>query len=253
MVLALIGYAVSIANRYNTGAGIFFMASFVLFVIFTVQWAIADYNLELKVWNRLSDNFESYIASSVESLSGVMGSLGYGHSVSPIVSGVYGGYSVRLFNEDVYTDKKLRQGYRKTYRVLEIQFRQDFYAVFMDSRKLSGISRAVSDNQRLNVEGDVNKFFDIYVPQDSKYNGLITLTPEKLWAIRQYGKKFDVEFTGSSAYIISSSKIRSIKDVLVYQKAVLDLVKDIGVDVERKRSDATESLAVKEPSWWSLS
>jgi hypothetical protein len=59
----------------------------------------------------------------------------------------------------------------------------------------------------------------------------MTISPEKLLAIRDHGYNFDIEFVGSSIYIISNNKIRNLKSILMYQDSVLDTVYALGVNL----------------------
>ena len=86
------------------------------------------------------------------------------------------------------------------------------------------------------------------MPTDARYESLVTLSPEKLLALRDYGTAFDVEFVGNKVYVITDHKIKNVRDVLVYQEGVLKLLENIGVDIIRKRDDVKDNLSVHTPS-----
>jgi hypothetical protein len=222
-----------------------------------------EYALEKAVWGRFQDGLAPSAIHSTpgmlrsKQLYGVMGNLGYSHSYSLLAEGTYANRPVRLLAVNVtFHEPSSRSGYTRRYRVLEITTRQQFYQVFIDAKRnhqnwfataMSVLSRSINKNQRLAVEGDVHKYFDIYVPKHDKSHSLVTLSPEKLLALRNYGTQFDVEFSGNKIYLISNDKIRNINDVLVYQESILKVLENIGTDVARTRSDNTNYLVVQTP------
>jgi hypothetical protein len=220
-----------------------------------------EMNLERKIWQKFSECLDSVPDSMTDinskPLEGVMGTIGDVRDIRVLVAGTYDTHKVRLLQETVYYNPSSENGnYSRKYRILEIQCPQDFYNVFVDSKSnnqssfstaMNVLSRSVRSNPKLTVEGDVNKFFDIYVPKDSKADSLITLTPEKLLALREYGTKFDVEFINNSVYLISNAKIKNVKDIMAYQKDILKVIDNIGIDLKRQRKGTEDQLVIKTP------
>lgn len=240
----------------------FFFVAIVMAIVVSSKYADAELRLSKKVWERFAAQLDSVETNSQilmrpKPLSGVIGSIGGMRLLSVIYQGNYGGYDIRLLNQTVVYNPGSRNGsYSRGYRILEITTAQDFYHVFIDSkqndrkvlsRAMTILSLSVRGNARLQTEGDVNRYFDIYIPRDDRYKSLVTLTPEKLLALREYGKQFDVEFVDNKIYVITNDKIRNLQDILGYQKSVLELVNNIGVDVLRKRTDIDDTLQVQTP------
>lgn len=242
----------------------FFFPALILTLVVAVRLTNAEMTIAERVWQR----FESRLDSAhkppidnllIEPLEGVMGSIGDSRQLSVLARGKYGQYDVRLLEQTViFQPEPKGSSYSRNYRVLELTTRQNFYHVFIDSKKnslnlistaMSVLSFSVKGNKRLTVEGDVNNFFNIYVPRDDKSKSLVTLTPEKLLALRDYGDRFDVEFTGNKIYLITNAKIKNLNDILIYQQSVLDLINSVGVDVTRKRKDAINTLDVITPKF----
>jgi hypothetical protein len=116
------------------------------------------------------------------------------------------------------------------------------------STAMNVLSLSVRGNQKLDVGGDAGKYFTIYVPPDDRYRSLLTLTPQKIMALRGFGTGFDVEFVGNKIFIITRDTIRNIKDALLYQDDVLGMLDNIGIDLRKVHNDALgEDLQVIRP------
>lgn len=229
-------------------------------MIFPLMALSDDFRLERKVWEQFAKQLDSGDATFAyhqpDHLQGVMRSLGFSLHLDVLASGTIGTRAVRVLRKAISFNPYSMRSYDRWYRIVEISSRQDFYHVFMSSKKnqqpffptaMTLLSRSIRNNQKLSVEGDVDKYFDIYAPEGSNWRGLVTLTPDKLLALREYGTKFDIEFVGSSIYVISSNRLRSIKDVLIYQQEALDLISNIGVDLALDRDAPQRELVITTP------
>jgi hypothetical protein len=240
----------------------FFFLTTAVSIFPIVQLLRIEMSLETKVWERFKsklDNIEdsTQVYMRAAPLEGVVGSLGDSSSNIVHAVGRYGQYDVRLLTHSVnFNTNSKNGGFSRDYRVLEITTSQDFYHVYIDSnlnnRKMSSsamniVSISIRENQKLTVEGDIEKFFTIYVPGSDRFKSLVTLTPEKLLALRDYGTKFDIEFCANKIYLISENKIKSPQDILQYQESIFDVLDTIGIDVIRKRPDIENTLIVKTP------
>lgn len=239
-----------------------FVPGIILLVAAGLKLAFVGTNLETQVWNRFSAQLDpvnvTRHTNPQEPLRGVIGSIGDFRHLSVLAQGRYGPYDIRLLRQTVSYNPQSKNGsYSRRYRVLEITTRQEFYHVFLDSKSndqslfstsMNILSRSVRDNQILTVEGDVHKHFQIYVPADDAFKSLVTLTPEKLLALRDYGSTFDVEFIDNRIYLITNDKIKNAKDILVYRASALAVLEHIGMDLVRTRRDINNSLTVTTPT-----
>jgi hypothetical protein len=233
----------------------------VIAVLASVKVARIESAMESKVWSRFARQLDSIDPQSNDNLAGplqgVLGQLGDRRSCSVIVSGTYRGYPIRLLHETTEYNPGVKSSYMRDYRILEITAKQDFYHVFIDSKSnsrfgfstaMNVLSLSVRGNQKLDVGGDAGKYFTIYVPPDDRYRSLLTLTPQKIMALRGFGTGFDVEFVGNKIFIITRDTIRNIKDALLYQDDVLGMLDNIGIDLRKVHNDALgEDLQVIRP------
>lgn len=178
-----------------------------------------------------------------------------GHTQTVLASGQINGIDFSVIELGVNFLYR-RDGYRKTYRVFAIRTQQDSPNIYIDSKANNGrfrssnmqfIRGSISHNPTLHVEGDVHKHFNIYIEPDAQIPSLVSLAPDRLLAIRDFGKKFDIEFVDEYIYIISDAKIKGADDMSYYQQNVLNLLADIKAQLKRKDTVSTPGLDIRLP------
>ena len=235
-------------------------ASFVLFLVWGVLYLRLEARLEKLLWGRfklLIHDTGDFNPKPLPPLSGAIGKLGKDRKLELLAHGMVKNYPVTLWAQDCIFYPHLNNiAVTNSYRVLEITTEQNFYHVFVDSKRndkglfgkdMRTLAKSLRGNQQLTVEGDVNKYFRMYVPADARYKSLVTLTPEKLLALRDYGQNFDVEFVDNKIYVITRRSARNVQDVLTYQSEVIELLKNIGVNLRRTRTDIDGTLHLAQP------
>lgn len=77
--------------------------------------------------------------------------------------------------------------------------------IVLDARKGNFLGSNLPDtfdrSQRLQLEGDFNKYFDVYVPKQYEADALYVLTPDVMQALVNYAGDLDVEIVGKELYI----------------------------------------------------
>lgn len=240
----------------------YFLAATLPLLAIVAKLIDIEQNLADVVWKRFAEQLDTTSYEPVASLAplppaSALSKVGDVRNLRLLARGDYRNYPVRLLEEEAtFNDESGNGSYTCSFRVLEITTKQNFYHVYVDSKKnnlmfpstsMHTLSRCLRTNESLEVEGDVNKYFKIFVPEKDNFKSLVTLSPEKLLALRDYGKGFDIEFVDNKVLIISNRRIRNIKDVLMYQETILDIVENIGVDVVRHRKDVSDHLKVSKP------
>ena len=261
IVLLLPVLLVGVSQQSSNIFTIIGLASLVGLILLLIKLFFITYSLEETVWDRFRSKMTKVVntSSSIETpvLAGVMGSIGDAQSLFVIAAGTLENYEVRLLKQSVYYNPQSKNGhYSREFRILEIKTTEDFYHVFMVSRQASRnilstamtvLAKSVKHNKKLVVEGDVNKYFNIYIPEAAESESLITLSPENLLAIRDYGHNFDIEFIGKSIYIISNNKMSNLKSILIYQDSALEVIRSLGVNLVRNRPDTDDLISVVNP------
>lgn len=172
------------------------------FIAVVAKLVNVELNLADAVWKRFAEQLET---TSYEPMAAVksfppasaLSKVGDARDLRLLAKGVYRNYPIRLLEEEAMFDFDSKDGsYTCRFRILEITTKQNFYHVYVDSKKnnfmfpstsMHTLSRCLRTNETLDVEGDVNKYFKIFVPEKDNFKSLVTLTPEKLLALRDYG------------------------------------------------------------------
>lgn len=94
--------------------------------------------------------------------------------------------------EDVYTGIRLELPKTVPNLILDSHINDD---------DISNLPVLVSDDQRLDLEGDFNKYFDYYAPEGYSIEALDLLSPEFMALLIDTQTDFDLELTGQSAYV----------------------------------------------------
>ncbi len=113
-----------------------------------------------------------------------------------------------------------------------LQLRGDYPHLFIDSKK-NGKNHQYAARQRVKLEGNFSKYFDIYMPEGSAAGSLTVFAPDMMQTILDSGKLFDVEINGNEAVIIS--------DELAFTRRVLPSMLNCaaGMSKEFKELDRT--------------
>ncbi len=260
----LLGVSMFLAPRHDAAGSImgvilFLSLLFVGLKLMFIQLALKNY-----IWQKFQNSLTSTQRDSVkyEKLplkpKSVISNLGGSLDFNVLAQGSLNDYDVRLLELHVTFNPQSKNGrYDREFRVFEVKTNQSYYHVFMDSKSnsllpsssaMSILSRSLSKNKTLTVEGDVERYFKIYVPEDSGYESLITLSPDKLISLRNHGTRFDIEFIDDVIYIITSNKIKNLKDVMLYQKSLLDVVSELGLNLQRMYQGEAKELNLITPT-----
>jgi len=87
-----------------------------------------------------------------------------------------------------------------------MQLKGSYPHLFLDSKK-NGKNHQYAASQRVKLEGDFSKYFDVYMPEGSQAGSLTVFAPDIMQTILDTGKLFDVEIEGSQAVIISDEPV----------------------------------------------
>lgn len=214
--------------------------------------------LERTIWDDfVKSNKITITPQTTRPLQGAISEIGDSRLANTVFEGNYQNIQVRLLKLHVnyYSDR--RGGYLKTYRVFEIYSKRSYHHVYLDSKRnnndlsstMSFLRSSIKENPQIQTEGDFNSYFSVFVPPNSTFNGLMTLTPDALLILRDLAKPFDVEFVGNSIYIISDDRLKSVEDILIYQRNIIDLVSELSSNIVRTRDIQEKPMLVsKTPS-----
>ena len=71
----------------------------------------------------------------------------------------------------------------------------------------SNLPDQFNGSQRMSLEGDFNKYFDVYAPNGYERDALYVFTPDVMQVLIDQGKDFDIEIVGNELFIFRSGKL----------------------------------------------
>ncbi|MBC7708306.1 hypothetical protein H7Y63_03715 [Polaromonas sp.] len=91
------------------------------------------------------------------------------------------------------------------YAIAALHFQKSFPHLYLDGRA-NGLNDMYSSSQQVQLEGNFNEFFRLYIPKGSSAGSLTILSPDIMQTLIDFGTPFDIEINGQSVAIISPGK-----------------------------------------------
>lgn len=133
--------------------------------------------------------------------SGSIFTKGYANAGSNEISGSFNGANFSLFDYR-YTTGSGKNQRTYTLGVTQINLSRKFPHILLDNKKDSSVSGFEFDNsQKLELEGDFNKIFNVYGPKEYEIEVLQILNPHVMRALIDMPEAFDIEIIGNKLYI----------------------------------------------------
>jgi hypothetical protein len=128
------------------------------------------------------------------------------------------GMDLRVFDYSYVTGSYMsRDRYEHNYGVATISLSKEYPHLYLDS-KANGRERVLYDaSQKVQLEGNFNQYFDLYVPDGSQAGALTVFSPDVMARLIDHGRSFDLEINKSSASFI-------IKDYAFTRKTIAELL-----------------------------
>lgn len=154
-----------------------------------------------------------------------------------ILGGQYMGYPVTMFlmwdnlTEGVYyrqpdEQQRLRYIQQQTTGIVRITLPKSFPQVVLDSNKNDRVQNSVrteyEPSQRLALEGDFAKYFDLYVPIGIQINALSLLAPNMMQILMNHSGLFDVEFRDNELILMTRKSLYSPETMNLLQDALTE-------------------------------
>jgi len=144
------------------------------------------------------------------SLKGRLFALGHSARCDDVLSGSYKGFPMRIFNY------YFTVGYGKhqrtfSFTVFELRFKARLPEIFLISKSeradLFGSSLGAGESVRL--EGDFNKYFDLYVPKGSEQEAYEIFTPDSMATLIDKANNLDFQFIEDRLYVYEGKIIET--------------------------------------------
>jgi hypothetical protein len=213
---------------------------------FIGAWVIQGYFHTLRMLRLMrfaADNhlhFEPF--SHANDQPGAIFQLGKDQVIEHKLSGTYTGLDFEIGNFFYMTGGKNNQ--KRWYGMLRIKLSRRLPNVLLDGKQNNKLHISnmpnFKNNQRLQLEGDFNNYFDLYVPKGYERDALYFMTPELMALLIDHGAKFDIEVIDNYLYIYSDDQFDLDNEVAL--RAIFDLIPLMGKEFEentQRYADAT--------------
>jgi hypothetical protein len=112
------------------------------------------------------------------------------------------------------------------YSAITIDLETAVPEIVLDARRnnrwVSSLPNYYNQNQRLRLEGDFDKYFDLYAPAKRRIEALSIITPDVMQALISTGYKFDLEIIGGN----NAQLVISTPGYIGYEPAKLQALHD---------------------------
>ena len=182
------------------------------------------------VYSKMKSEFTKQFGASIgftyskeaplDTVSGVMFSMGHGASISDVLAGSYQNIPMRIFTY-IFTVGSGKNSHTYNYTVFESTFNNELPAIHLDSSaNRFSVPYEFGTGESIKLEGDFNKYFSLHVPKGYEMEAYQIFTPDVMVQLIDKAKGLDFEFNGNRLYIYSP-KIISKRDKM---QAMFDLV-----------------------------
>lgn len=104
--------------------------------------------------------------------------------------------------------------------------------MFLDGKQ-NGVNYAYSGSQRLQLEGDFNDYFSLYIPDGSQVEALSVFTPDVMQTLIAGGRPFDIEINGRTVYVVATRSLYDPQQL----PAALEFLLSIDKEFEQKEAN----------------
>lgn len=182
-------------------------------------------------------------------LEGAIFQTGSDRRITNHIKGVFQGYPFWAGNYS-YTVSSGKNSTTYTYGVVAVELQRALPHTLLDARKNNFLSRVsnlpstFSRDQRLQLEGDFGKYFDLYAPKKYERDILYFLTPELMALLIDKGADYDIEIIDNNLFIYHQNKLQATVDDV---RNVFELIHHIGGEIsENTQRYADERVGSKQ-------
>lgn len=134
-----------------------------------------------------------------------------------------------LFYDYTYTISGGKSSQRYTYAVATLELTKQYPHLYLDGAA-NGRNLSYTKDQRVDLEGDFNKYFSLYMPEGSAAGSLTVLAPDVMLVLIEQAQPFDIELSQNSLSIITTGRAftrENLQKLLVCSKALSKEFKEL--------------------------
>ena len=111
------------------------------------------------------------------------------------------------------------------YAIGIMQFNKEYPHIFLDSRS-NGTAGRYQSGQKVELEGNFNKYFDLFMPEGSSAGSLTVLSPDVMQTLIDQAQAFDVEIENNNVSLITVGYAYTQENLSSLMKAGNAIVKE---------------------------
>lgn len=183
--------------------------------IFVKGYAVTSYRRKLGKF-ALSNGFKYFSVHSPFKHEGIIFGIGYHRSFTHFFSGLFHAKPFIIYNYQ-FQDGNPSQPQAHFFGVMEIRIGKEMPHIFLDGRGNNGLfndlrlPNTFDKSQYLELEGDFNRHFSLYVAKEYEIMALTLLTPDLMQMLIKSARNYDIEIL-DGCFVIYSYALTSAKD-----------------------------------------
>lgn len=218
--------------------GVFFLIILACFYLYVHFFQKARHIFMQRVADKLEYSYFPY--GSLEDVQGGLFQIGHSQRIEDVVSGKYQDMPIKIFNY-YFTIGHGKNQRNYQYTVFEIEFnavlpdmvllRNSFFS-FLNNIDIGPLTRG---KEYLSLEGDFDKYFHLYVPQDFEIEALQIFTPDIMVDFIDKFQSLNLEICGNKMYIFYERIIEKKDEFLAaydvisrFSKKLAEVLADVG-------------------------
>jgi|GEM_PF-1747544 hypothetical protein len=232
------------------------------FIIAPILWGTLKGRIEDAFMEQFAaiNNFSFQKTGLPDKLDGFMFSLGHNQSSRDLVSGSFNNLPLSLFNY-IYVVGYGRGSHAYSYTVFRLDYPSPLPPIFLKVRdsffslgghEFGGAGLIVSDQshdpEKIQLEGDFNKFFILRTKKGFETETLEVFAPDFMEKMKNDWKDLCLEFVGNHVYIYAYHEISTKVELDNMYSLAQYLIDKIGPLAERMKSDVSAMEDYKQPA-----
>jgi hypothetical protein len=109
------------------------------------------------------------------------------------------------------------------YSVVSFMLEQKFVELFVRRKDWLDHTNRYSKDQQIQLEGDFNKYFDVFMPTGTQIEALSLLTPDVMQFLEQAGREYDLHVNGHTVTVIAGDQYVTPEGLPVILKFITEL------------------------------
>ncbi len=180
----------------------------------------------------LDNNFAYFPSPHIQDETGILFDKGHSRKASHGISGMFIGKPCELFGYQ-YTTGSGKNQHTYSFGVAKTTLDRSFPHILLDNKRDSSVGQFEFDrSQKLELEGDFNKYFNVFGPKEYEVEVLQILNPAVMATLIDLPESVDIEIIGNQLYVYNSGSLKSKKTILSLFK-VLEQINNSTKSVQR--------------------